>query len=330
MVETNPKKQEERRIFDLVYGDRSFDEVKDSETPDFLVRYFPNTPYFGVEVTEYYLTETNARLDNIKDYTGQLFDSKNYKHKDDRNVLDVAEIDIINKNGIRHIKNIPAIIQEIPPPKKCSADISERIIYKSRLIENSKQNISHTNLIIKDKSGILRLTNKKDFYRIYFIPELIKAISTATFREIFLVTILQDENVYIPLKMIHLLAEAYLFNSAIIQNGYEKIIPHHIDYSELFGAYLNSQAPNKVLTHRDADHTEVIFGDSGLLINDDNSVTVRLHSDYVISSNAVQPKIKWQSILGENFDKIMRDYRMTNVFSTEAVFPVKQQATQPG
>lgn len=330
MIDTNSKKQEERRIFDLVYGDRSFDKVKDFETPDFLVRYFPNTPYFGVEVTEYYLTETNARLDNITDYTGQLLDGKNYKHKDDRKVLDVAEIDIINKDGSVHIKNVSSIIQEVPPPRKCAYDVAERIISKAGLINVSKQNLSHTNLIIKDKSGLLRLINKRDFYDIYFIPELIKAISTAPFREIFLVTILQDEHVYIPLKMIHLLAEAYLFNGVIVQSDYEKIIPPKIDYVELFGAYLNSQATNKVLIQRDADHTEVIFGDSGILINDDNSVTVRLHSDYAISPIAVQPNIKWQSILGENFDEAMRDYRMTNVFSTEAVFPVKQQATQPG
>lgn len=95
---------------------------------------------------------------------------------------------------------------------------------------------------------------------------------------------------------------------------------------EFFGDYLNSQATDKVLIHRDADYTEVMFGDSGIIINNDNSVTVRLHSDYAISPCAAKPNIKWQSILGENFVKVMRDYRIMNIFSTEAVFPVKQQA----
>lgn len=216
------------------------------------------------------------------------------------------------------------------PPSKCAYDVAERINTKAGLFNVSQQNLSHTNLIIRDKSGLLRPINKRDFYGIYFIPELIKAISTAPFREIYFVTILQDEHVYIPLKMIHLLAETFLFNGVIVQNGYEKIIPLEIDYFELFGSYLNSKATNKVLIHRDADVTEVIFGDSGVLISNDNSVTVRLHLDYAINLNAVQPNIKWQSILGENFDEAMRDYRMSNVFSTEAVFPVKQRATQPG
>jgi hypothetical protein len=324
MLDTNSKKQQERRIFDLVYADRSFDEVKESENPDFLVRFFPNTAYFGVEVTEYYLTETNARIDNIAGYTGELLNGNDFKHKDDRKVLNVTKIDFIDENGIVQAKNVSAIHQEMPPPNKCAYDVAERIIFKSELLITSQHNLSHTNLIINDRTGLLRLINKNNFYCFFFIPELIKAISTTPFREIFLVTILQNEHVYIPLKMLYLLAEAFLFNGLIIKNGYEKKIPPEIDYVELFAAYLNSNVKYMVLIYRDANDTEVIFGDSGLLISPDNSVTVRLHLDYAINPNAVPPKIKWQTILGENFDEAMRDYRKSNIFSTEVVFPVKK------
>lgn len=330
MNDTNSKKQEERRIFDLVYGDKSFYEVKYFESPDFLVRYFSNTPYFGVEITEYYLTETNARLDNIADYSDQLLDGNDYKHKDDRKVLSVTNIDIVNEDGSVQFKNVPAIAQELPSLNKCAYDISERIMSKAKLINSSKQYVSHINLIIKDNSDLLRLINKRDFYSIYFIQELRTAISTVPFREIFFVTILQNEHVYIPLKMMHLLAEAYLFNGAIVQNDYDRKIPNGDDYVELFGDYLNSQTTNKVLIHRDADDTEVIFGDSGIIINNDGSVIVRMHSDYAISPCAVKPNNKFQSILGDNFSEVMRKHRMTNIFSTDAVFPVKQQPTQPG
>jgi len=190
--------------------------------------------------------------------------------------------------------------------------------------------LSHTNLIIEDKTGLLRLINKNNMYDIFFIPELIKAISAAPFREIFLITILQNEHVYIPLKMFHLIAEAYLFNGVIIQNGYDKIIPPEIDYVELFAAYLDSNVISEVLVHRDDSNTEVIFGDSGLLINPDNSVTVRMHLDYDIDPNAVPPNKKWQIILGDNFEEAMRDYRKSNGFSTGAVFPVKKSNIQQG
>ena len=99
-METNSKKQQERRIFDLVYADRSFDEVKESENPDFLVRYFPNTPYFGVEVTECYLTETNARIHNISGYTDELLRVNNFRHKDDGKIIKVTKIDPLMKTRL--------------------------------------------------------------------------------------------------------------------------------------------------------------------------------------------------------------------------------------
>lgn len=327
-MDTNSKKEQERSIFDLIYADRSFDEVKESENPDFLVRLFPNTIHFGVEVTEYYLTETNARIDNIDGYTDKLLNGGDFKHKDDRKVLNVTEIDLIDEHGVVQAKNVPAIHQEIQLPSKCAYDVAERIISKSKLLKKSQHNLSHTNLIINDRTGLLRLINKNEFYSIFFIQELIKAISTAPFREIFFVTILQNEHVYIPLKMLYLLAEAFLFNGVIIQSGYKYKIPPEIDYSELFAAYLNSNVKYKVLIHRDVNNTEVIFGDSGLLISPDNSVTVRLHLDYAINQKAVPPRIKWQTLLGENFDDVMRDYRRTNIFSTEAAFTVKKINTK--
>ncbi len=247
MLETNSKKQQERRIFDLVYADRSFDKVKDSENPDFIVRYFPNSSYFGVEVTEYYLSETNARIDNIAGYTEELLSGNNFRHKDDGKILNVTEIDLIDEDGVVQAENVPAIHQEMPPTSKCAYGVAERIISKSELLKTSQKYLSHTNLIIEDKTGLLRLINKNNMYDIFFIPELIKAISAAPFREIFLITILQNEHVYIPLKMFHLIAEAYLFNGVIIQNGYDKIIPPEIDYVELFAAYLDSNVISEVL-----------------------------------------------------------------------------------
>lgn len=323
MINVNTKKQEERRVFDLVYAGRSFDEVRENENPDFLVRLFPGTPYFGVEVTEYYLTETNARIDNISGYTNQLLNGEDLKHKDDRKILTVSEIDIITNNDTVHAKDVPAIIQEMPPPSKCAYDVAQRISAKATRLKDSTAECSHTNLIINDKTGLLRTMNKENFYGIYFIPELIEAITTSPFREIFLVTFLQDEHIYAPLKMLHLLAELYFFNGVIVNGGYEKKIPPEIDDIELFAAYFNSTVSCSVLIHHDTTGMEVIFGDFGILIGNDNSVIVRMHSDYPIHSSAKPPSLEWQAILGDNFINSMKDYRKSNIFSTGAVFPVK-------
>jgi hypothetical protein len=46
-MDANEKKTRERRIFDMVYGDRPFEEVLNAERPDFLVRRSVGGRYFG-------------------------------------------------------------------------------------------------------------------------------------------------------------------------------------------------------------------------------------------------------------------------------------------
>jgi len=68
------KKQDERRVFDLVYASERFDEVIPNENPDFLLRREPGMPCFGVEITEYHVSETDARLDRLPAYSTDLLE----------------------------------------------------------------------------------------------------------------------------------------------------------------------------------------------------------------------------------------------------------------
>ena len=59
------KKDRERAILELVYDVARFDSVRDSESPDFELRYHNEEKYFGVEITEFYLCDSDARIKNI-------------------------------------------------------------------------------------------------------------------------------------------------------------------------------------------------------------------------------------------------------------------------
>lgn len=314
------KKQRERNIFNLIYGNALFTDVMDKECPDFLVRLSENSPCFGVEVTEFYHSETSARLDRISDYSLQLLDGGNVKHKDDRNALHV--VDIVKEDNSIHAKDVPAIIQRVPPLSECSRLVAQRILSKTQLIKNTTAEISHANLIIHDKTGLLRVIKIADFYRIYFSPELISALSITSFREVFLITDIEDQQVYARLKMLLLLASAYLFNDVIVSNGIAERMGADVDEVELFASYFASTVEGQVLVHHDKDGSEVIFGDSGLLIAQDGSITVRLHSDRPIYPSATPPVLPWKSLLGTDFHEIMTEYRKSSKFSSEAVFSV--------
>jgi hypothetical protein len=321
------KKAEERRIFDLVYGDRSLHDVLTHENPDFLVRQSPGLPHFGVEVTEYHVNETNARLDRLKGYSTRLLDGGDFRHKDDPKHVEVAKVDIVRPDDTIHAKGVPVIIQKIPPPATCASDVAERIISKGRRVAASVAEVSHTNLIIEDRTDVLRTVASADFYRVYFVPGLISAIRATAFREVFLVTMLEGQEVYVPLKMLHLLAEAYLFAGALEESGAAARIPAEIKDTELFAAYLNEATKGAVLVHRQDIGVEVIFGDSGVMFKNDDTVTVRMHSDYPLSADAVTPKADWRSSLGESFEDNLNAYRSSNTFSTSALFPVRKSAT---
>jgi hypothetical protein len=174
------KKLNERRLFDLVYGDRRLIEVRECENPDFLARHGCALPWFGVEVTEYFQSETDARIDRIPGYIASRLTGGNVRHKQDVGPLEVKKADIVRK-GRPHLAGIPV--------------------------------------------------------------------------------------------------------------------------------------------------TEVIFGDTGVLIDSSGSLNVRLHSDFPISSEAVIANADWESVLGLSFRDSIDEFRRNNTVLSEAAFPVTTNMT---
>jgi hypothetical protein len=56
------RKERERAILHMVYGNNELREVVDGESPDFRVKRVGQDVAFGVEVTEFYFSESNAGM----------------------------------------------------------------------------------------------------------------------------------------------------------------------------------------------------------------------------------------------------------------------------
>ena len=67
----------------MVYTKDRIDEIIDGENPDFKIRNKHQQNFFGVEITELYYSESNARLDNIQVYLGEILDGKRFRHRKD-------------------------------------------------------------------------------------------------------------------------------------------------------------------------------------------------------------------------------------------------------
>lgn len=79
----NFKQRNEQRIFDTVYGNTNHLNTTHGDKPDFLVSLVDDLK-FGVEITEFFQSESQARLNNIPSYISELLDGKSMRHKDDK------------------------------------------------------------------------------------------------------------------------------------------------------------------------------------------------------------------------------------------------------
>ena len=115
------KKQREREILDEIYAHGNFFAIEAHEAPDFLIRIHPGAEQFGVEITEFYLTEGQARLKQIDGYIDHLLAGGDVRHKDDRQQFKVSAITILSKDGDVKVPDVLAI-QPVVPPLRDSQD----------------------------------------------------------------------------------------------------------------------------------------------------------------------------------------------------------------
>jgi hypothetical protein len=102
-------------------------------------------------------------------------------------------------------------------------------------------------------------------------------------------------------------------------------ISEDVNEWELFASYFSGLTESPILIHRQDLGVEVIFGDSGILMGDDNTVRVRMHSDFQIAPEARTATLDWQAILGTEFLEAINEYRMSHAFSTSATFPIQKR-----
>ena len=66
------KHKRERAIFQMVYDEGVFESVSQQETPDYVLRHPGSHSSFGVEITELYETEADARIIHHPRYLSEL------------------------------------------------------------------------------------------------------------------------------------------------------------------------------------------------------------------------------------------------------------------
>ncbi len=190
----------ELKLFRYVYGDPAWLKVAPSEKPDFL--YLRNDKcILGVEVTELFTNKSDARLNKIDGYSGELLNGGDFRHKDDKVNIEVDRVKYIKK-GENDGPEIDAIISELPK-------FPERVSLLANTIDTKEEKYSLyaascpiVDLIINDASNLFWFDKFENL--IVPLSRLIdkKIIVDSKFRKIFLITASKENSkVKIPLRL---------------------------------------------------------------------------------------------------------------------------------
>lgn len=154
------------------------------------------------------------------------------------------------------------------------------------------QGLNHVNLVVLDNVHKISASPIEDFYWHFFLPPLKKALYESGFREVFLVTVLERERwVYMPLKLLLLLANVYMFASIVadfpvdLKEATSKGSDDaKKDFMLTFASYMRSKT-DKICIRDDSGQIEVIFGNSGIVLERER-ITIRDYNDYPYQDDA--------------------------------------------
>ncbi len=326
------KKTRERSILDLIYKGRLHISVTSSEEPDFKLQ---NTNgEFGVEVTEFYFSHSRARINNIPGYVGDIISNKKYRHKDDIVSLAVSEATIMPNDRNSTSRQIKAIFQKQPPISKYVSKVTDLIEVKNKKFKNYIKGLSHVNLIIFDYENRLVGADKDKFHHLFYLPDLEKIITQSEFREIFFITKIgtfeSSKCIYIPLKMLFLLAEIFMFNQILSKEYSKDPRVKSIPDSILCAEYLEWRGARDLSIGEKSNNLEIIYGNSGVFVTEDNKVRIYDYNDFSIPLHT-HPFVlqKPSGILDGKFLKLFTEYKNNYIFSTELCFDITKSDPFP-
>lgn len=179
------RKTEERLQLQRVFGSDAA-TAQDFERPDFLLKTPANT-LLGIEVTDLYSSESDAKLKRLPGYTDSLLSKSRSVHQADIGTLQVDELTILNADGSVADK-VTGIVQKFRSAAETMDLLLQRIAEKESKFSEYRQNCNEADLVITDQSHLFHHESGEWFYKLFqpLFPR--KRLIASPFREIHLAT----------------------------------------------------------------------------------------------------------------------------------------------
>jgi hypothetical protein len=316
------KKAKERWIFDMVYGERDGLQIIDCESPDFLVCLANDLPKFGVEIAEFYFSESRARLEHIPGYIHDLVNGGEFRHKDDRRTLSVTKLRFTGPDNQLKYSALPGILAKAPSLEECAASVANMIRTKDIKLDTAFSRLSHVNLLLYDRENVLRPLTPSVFYSQYCVEVLREALFACRFREVFFVSRFSSGSAYVPLKMLVTIAEFFFFQAVLQTPQYRDSVDSVKVLMEMFTAYLSERAVSPTQLRQDDSGYEAIYGDTGIHLTNELSIQIRQYYDLPLPGDRRTILTEVAPWLSASFRKTLAAFRSDYTFSLDLAFPI--------
>lgn len=144
-------KGREEEILRAVYTPLTDLRLIPSEAPDFILR-SGTADVLGVEITEFYVDETEARARKIPGYMRSLIDGGSHRHLDDICRLRMEKMRYL-KDGQEPGREIIGVVREVPSMEVRHQRLCEVLVEKASKFGSYSSRASATDLVIYDANG---------------------------------------------------------------------------------------------------------------------------------------------------------------------------------
>lgn len=206
----------EREILNMIFVEEKY-VIQDSEEPDFILQDKNFTEIkFGVEITEFFKNEANARLNKIKDYIDKILYPDNTKgkpHKGDLRKLKVDNMQLLDENG-KAQGGVKCIVQKPLVKEEIDIKLSNCIKGKEKKLNKYKEKVKENYLIIYDQERVLYGEDNFKIYEYIYGDCLNNIAIRSKFREIYLITESSGRKTYsglISMKFMNMFSSALSF-----------------------------------------------------------------------------------------------------------------------
>jgi len=233
------------------------------EAPDFLAIQNGKTT-LGIEITELFGSESDARLKKLPQYAENLISGKKHIHKDDIKHLKVEEVTITPNDGTPS-RTVKGIFLEGWKTKRSFELLNETISEKAKKLQKYLTKAPMIDLIIVDRSNLF-VPEKVDYAsKILGNLETRMQIIKSGFREIHLVISLTDgKQISIPSKMNIFLEEVFCFEKAL--KNLKEISVSFADYSSMILSFLKARGFSECRVFFANKEIHVITNNAALLV----------------------------------------------------------------